>query len=203
MLFGQHEAKMRVCEAGLSYGVIQLVACLVFHFAASPDPALIGAKSVSLTLLLGGCAYAASHQKASDRWSCLELGTGKLAWEAPGVGKGGQVTFAEGLLPYEADRCGRPASRIPASAAVSKRVSKSRPRRVRLWASSPFLRPSVRPTLGPFTITWPLPVVARPGFLPDSLDHDEYGRRLAIWPLWPVHSSSLQLDLGNTEGIAA
>ena len=47
---------------------------------------------------MDGYVYAASHQKASGRWSCVDLRTGKLAWEAPGVGKGGSVTFADGLL---------------------------------------------------------------------------------------------------------
>jgi outer membrane protein assembly factor BamB len=28
----------------------------------------------------------------------VELKTGKLAWEAPGVGKGGSVIFADGML---------------------------------------------------------------------------------------------------------
>jgi outer membrane protein assembly factor BamB len=49
-------------------------------------------------VLVDGYVYAASHQKASGRWSCVDLRTGKLAWEAPGVGKGGSVTFSDGLL---------------------------------------------------------------------------------------------------------
>jgi len=49
-------------------------------------------------VLVDGYVYAASHQKASGRWSCVELNTGRLAWEAAGVGKGGSVTFADGLL---------------------------------------------------------------------------------------------------------
>ena len=49
-------------------------------------------------VLVDGYVYAASHQKASGRWSCVDLRTGKLAWEATGVGKGGSVTFADGLL---------------------------------------------------------------------------------------------------------
>lgn len=49
-------------------------------------------------VLVDGYVFAASHQKASGRWSCVELQTGKLAWEAPGVGKGGSVIFADGML---------------------------------------------------------------------------------------------------------
>lgn len=49
-------------------------------------------------ILVDGHVYAASHQRASGRWSCVDLQTGKLAWEAPGVGKSGSVTFADGLL---------------------------------------------------------------------------------------------------------
>ena len=49
-------------------------------------------------VLVDGYVYAASHQKASGRWSCVDLNTGKLAWESPGVGKSGSVTFADGLL---------------------------------------------------------------------------------------------------------
>lgn len=49
-------------------------------------------------VLVDGYVYAASHQKANGRWSCVELSTGQLAWEAPGVGKGGSVIFADGML---------------------------------------------------------------------------------------------------------
>jgi outer membrane protein assembly factor BamB len=49
-------------------------------------------------VLVDGYVYAASHQKAGGRWSCVDFRTGKLAWEAAGVGKGGSVTFADGLL---------------------------------------------------------------------------------------------------------
>jgi outer membrane protein assembly factor BamB len=49
-------------------------------------------------VLVDGYVYASSHQKASGRWSCVELNTGKLAWEAPGVGRGGSVIFADGML---------------------------------------------------------------------------------------------------------
>ncbi|MCX5670993.1 MAG: PQQ-binding-like beta-propeller repeat protein [Planctomycetota bacterium] len=45
-----------------------------------------------------GYVYAASHQKANGRWSCVDLKTGKLAWEDPGVGKSGSVIFADGRL---------------------------------------------------------------------------------------------------------
>ena len=49
-------------------------------------------------VLVDGHVYAASHQRASGRWSCVDFKTGKLEWEAPGVGKGGSVIFADGLL---------------------------------------------------------------------------------------------------------
>ncbi len=49
-------------------------------------------------VLVEGHVYASSHQKANGRWSCVELKSGKVAWEASGVGKGGSVIFAEGML---------------------------------------------------------------------------------------------------------
>jgi outer membrane protein assembly factor BamB len=49
-------------------------------------------------VLVDGYVYASSHQKASGKWSCVELKTGRMAWEASGVGKGGSVIFADGML---------------------------------------------------------------------------------------------------------
>jgi hypothetical protein len=49
-------------------------------------------------VLVDGYVYAASHQKAAGRWSCVEFKTGKLMWEDPCVGKSGSVIFAGGLL---------------------------------------------------------------------------------------------------------
>jgi outer membrane protein assembly factor BamB len=49
-------------------------------------------------VLVDGHVYASSHQTASGKWSCVALKTGKLAWEARGVGKGGSIIFADGLL---------------------------------------------------------------------------------------------------------
>jgi outer membrane protein assembly factor BamB len=48
-------------------------------------------------VLLDGYVYASSHQ-SSGKWSCVELKTGKLAWEAKGVGRGGSVVYADGML---------------------------------------------------------------------------------------------------------
>lgn len=49
-------------------------------------------------VLVDGHVYASSHQRASGRWSCVNVKTGELAWEDAGVGKGGSVIYAEGLL---------------------------------------------------------------------------------------------------------
>jgi len=49
-------------------------------------------------VLVDGCVYASSHQKANGRWSCVEFKTGKLLWENPCIGKGGSVIYADGLL---------------------------------------------------------------------------------------------------------
>jgi hypothetical protein len=49
-------------------------------------------------VLVDGYVYAASHQKANGRWSCVDFRTGRLAWEDAGVGKGGSVIFADGML---------------------------------------------------------------------------------------------------------
>ncbi len=49
-------------------------------------------------VLLDGYVYASSHQSARGRWSCVEVETGRLAWEDTGVGKGGSVIYADGLL---------------------------------------------------------------------------------------------------------
>jgi outer membrane protein assembly factor BamB len=49
-------------------------------------------------VLVDGYVYASSHQSASGKWSCVEFKTGKLVWESPGVGKGGSVIYADGML---------------------------------------------------------------------------------------------------------
>jgi outer membrane protein assembly factor BamB len=49
-------------------------------------------------VLVDGYVYASSHQSAAGKWSCVELATGRLAWEDAGVGKGGSVIYADGLL---------------------------------------------------------------------------------------------------------
>jgi outer membrane protein assembly factor BamB len=49
-------------------------------------------------VLVDGYVYAASHQKANGKWSCVDVKTGRLAWEDAGVGKGGSVIFADGML---------------------------------------------------------------------------------------------------------
>ena len=49
-------------------------------------------------VLVGGYAYAFSHQTLSGKWTCVDLGTGKVMWEDACVGKGGSVIFADGLL---------------------------------------------------------------------------------------------------------
>jgi outer membrane protein assembly factor BamB len=48
-------------------------------------------------VLVEGYVYASSHQ-SSRKWSCVELKTGKLMWEEQGVGKGGSVIYADGML---------------------------------------------------------------------------------------------------------
>lgn len=49
-------------------------------------------------VLVDGYMYASSHQKSAGRWTCVDFKTGKLMWEEPGVGKGGSVIFADGML---------------------------------------------------------------------------------------------------------
>ena len=49
-------------------------------------------------VLVNGHVYASSHQRAGGRWSCVELKTGRLVWEDAGVGKGGSVIVADGML---------------------------------------------------------------------------------------------------------
>ena len=49
-------------------------------------------------VLVDGYVYASSHQSAAGKWTCVELATGRLAWQAPGVGKGGSIIYADGLL---------------------------------------------------------------------------------------------------------
>ena len=49
-------------------------------------------------VLVDGYVYASSHQKAAGKWSCVEFTTGKLMWEDAGVGKGGSVVYADGML---------------------------------------------------------------------------------------------------------
>jgi outer membrane protein assembly factor BamB len=49
-------------------------------------------------VLVDGYTYASSHQTMPDKWSCVELKTGKVAWEDAGLGKGGSVIYADGML---------------------------------------------------------------------------------------------------------
>lgn len=49
-------------------------------------------------VLVDGFVYAASHQRASGHWLCVELKTGNLVWEDPGVGRSGSVIYADGML---------------------------------------------------------------------------------------------------------
>ncbi|NLH17603.1 MAG: PQQ-binding-like beta-propeller repeat protein [Phycisphaerae bacterium] len=49
-------------------------------------------------VLVDGYVYASSHQKSAGRWTCVDFKTGKLVWDEPGVGKGGSVIWADGLL---------------------------------------------------------------------------------------------------------
>lgn len=49
-------------------------------------------------VLIDGHVYASSHKTINGRWSCVELKTGKLTWQDPGVGKGGSVIYADGML---------------------------------------------------------------------------------------------------------
>ena len=47
---------------------------------------------------MDGYVYASSHQTLSGKWTCVDLETGKLMWEDAGVGKGGSVISADGML---------------------------------------------------------------------------------------------------------
>ena len=49
-------------------------------------------------VLVDGYVYASSHRSISGRWSCVEFKTGRLVWQDPGVGKGGSVVYADGML---------------------------------------------------------------------------------------------------------
>ncbi len=49
-------------------------------------------------VLVDGYVYASSHQGLRGKWSCVELKTGKLMWQDGGVGRGGSVIFADGML---------------------------------------------------------------------------------------------------------
>ena len=49
-------------------------------------------------VLVDGYVYASSHQSITGKWSCVEFKTGKLMWQDGGVGKGGSVIYADGML---------------------------------------------------------------------------------------------------------
>ena len=49
-------------------------------------------------VFVDGYVYASSHQSIGGKWSCVEFKTGKLMWQDAGVGKGGSVICAGGLL---------------------------------------------------------------------------------------------------------
>jgi len=45
-----------------------------------------------------GYGYASSHQSIGGKWSCVEFKTGRLMWQDAGVGNGGSVIYADGML---------------------------------------------------------------------------------------------------------
>ena len=47
--------------------------------------------------VIDGYVYAASHQ-STQKWSCVELKTGKLMWEDACIGRSGSVIYADGML---------------------------------------------------------------------------------------------------------
>jgi len=47
--------------------------------------------------LVAGRVYGASYNFPKKQWVCLDLATGKLLWQAPGVGQGSSI-FADGML---------------------------------------------------------------------------------------------------------
>ncbi len=49
-------------------------------------------------VVVDGYAYASSHQTLGTKWTCVDLKSGRVAWEDPCVGKGGSVIFADGML---------------------------------------------------------------------------------------------------------
>jgi outer membrane protein assembly factor BamB len=49
-------------------------------------------------VLVNGSFYASSHQTLAGKWTCVDAKTGKLLWQDAGVGKGGSVIFADGML---------------------------------------------------------------------------------------------------------
>lgn len=49
-------------------------------------------------VLVDGYVYASSHKTSAGKWSCLDLKTGRLAWESGEIGRGGSVIYADGLL---------------------------------------------------------------------------------------------------------
>jgi outer membrane protein assembly factor BamB len=49
-------------------------------------------------VLVDGYVYAASHQAAGGKWSCVEFKSGKLMWLDAGVGKSGSIIEAGGML---------------------------------------------------------------------------------------------------------
>lgn len=49
-------------------------------------------------VLVDGYVYASSHQNSAGRWTCVEFAGGKLMWDDRGVGKGGSVIYADGML---------------------------------------------------------------------------------------------------------
>jgi outer membrane protein assembly factor BamB len=56
-------------------------------------------------VLVDGHVYGTGH-KNGGQWVCVEIATGKIKWEAKGVGKG-SVSFADGLLYCYAEQNGR------------------------------------------------------------------------------------------------
>ena len=49
-------------------------------------------------VLVDGAVYGSTHRNAKGKWVCADFKTGKVLWEDPSVGKGGSVTYADGML---------------------------------------------------------------------------------------------------------
>jgi outer membrane protein assembly factor BamB len=109
-----YEEGLLFCSAGYGKGTEILMltkdgsAVISMHALKKPD------NHHGNVVLVDGHVYGTGHQNGGQ-WVCVELATGKIKWEAKGIGKG-SVSYADGLLYCYGEQKGQVALVRPSTA---------------------------------------------------------------------------------------